>query len=432
MWQSRALTVAVLLCSSLSLAAQAPENSDPKQRSRTARDLAKQGSEAIPKLQAMLADPVVDVRIEVVKGIVDIGTQASLAALIQATRDGDPEIQIRASDGLVNFYLPGYVRTGLSASVRRIGSALMAKFTDTTDQVIDPYVEVRPEVVAALGKLAASGAAAESRANAARACGILRGRAALGDLYEALHSKDSQIIYESLTAIRKIGDPSAAPHIAFLLRDLDEKVEAAALETTGLLRNREALPDLRRVLANPASNKIRRAALTAIAMIPDETSRPDYIRYLSDKDEGMRAAAAEGLARLKNPADLPALEKAFNDERKMPPRLSLAFALVMVGKSETSEFSPLRYLLNSLNSAAWRGVARAFLIELARDPAIRRPIQDAAGSATKAEKIELAQILGASGGRDTLACLEALSHDPDTEVAAAGINALRTLKARLP
>jgi hypothetical protein len=146
----------------------------------------------------------------------------------------------------------------------------------------------------------------------------------------------------------------------------------------------------------------------------------------------MRGAAAEGLARLKNPADLPALEKAFNEERKMSPRLSLAFALVMLGKSEISEFSPLRYLLNTLNSAAWRGVSRAFLIELARDPALRRPIQDAAANGTKAEKIELAQILGLSGGQDTLACLETLSHDSDTEVAEAGISALRTLKARLP
>jgi HEAT repeat protein len=432
MLPSRALTFAVFLCSCLPLAAQAPENPDPRQRIRAARDLAKQGSDAIPKLQALLTDPAVEVRIEAVKAIVEIGTKASLEPLIQATRDGDPEVQIRTADGLVNYYLPGYVRTGLSASLRRIGNAFMAKFTDTNDQVIDPYIEVRPEVIAALGRLARSGTGVESRANAARACGVLRGRAALDDLYDALHSRDSQIIYESLIAIRKIGNPSAAPRIAFLLRDLDEKVQVAAIETSGLLRNREALPDLRNVLADPASNKIRRAALSAIAMIADQASRPDFLRYLADKDEGMRGAAAEGLARLKNPSDLPALEKAFNEERKMSPRLSLAFALVMLGKSEISEFSPLRYLLNTLNSAAWRGVSRAFLIELARDPAFRRPIQDAAANGTKAEKIELAPILGLSGGQDTLACLEALSHDSDADVAEAGINALRTLKARLP
>jgi HEAT repeat protein len=421
-----------LFCSWLPLAAQAPENADPKQRIRAARDLARQGSGALAKLQPMLGDAVVEVRIEAVKAIVEVGTGASLDPLIQATRDSDAEVQIRATDGLVNFYVPGYVRTGLSASLHRIGNVFTAKFTDTNDQAIDPFVEVRPEVVAALGKLASGATTVEARANAARACGILRGRSALPDLYDALHSRDGQLIYECLVAIRKIGDAGAAPHIAFLLRDLDEKVQLTVIETTGLLQNRDALPDLRSVLADPASNRIRRAALSAIAMIPDQASRPDYLRFLSDKDDGMRAAAAEGLARLKNPSDLPLLEKAFDEERKMSPRLSQAFALVMLGKSEAGELSPLRYLVNSLNSVAWRGVSRAFLIELARDPAIRRPIQNATQNGTKAEKIELAQILARSGDKDTLACLEALSRDPDTEVAEAGLNATRTLKARLP
>ncbi len=91
-------------------------------------------------------------------------------------------------------------------------------------------------------------------------------------------------------------------------------MQITAIETTGLLRNRDALPELRRVLADPRNKKVARATLTAIAMMPDEESRPLYLKYLGDKDEDMRAAAGEGLARLKNPADLPALDKAFNSE----------------------------------------------------------------------------------------------------------------------
>ena len=85
------------------------------------------------------------------KAIVDIGTQRSLDPLVKATADNDPEIQIRATDGLVNFYVPGYVKTGLTASLRRVGSSVKAKFTDTNDLVIDPYIQPRPEVIAALG-----------------------------------------------------------------------------------------------------------------------------------------------------------------------------------------------------------------------------------------------------------------------------------------
>ena len=64
--------------------------------------------------------------------------------------------------------------------------------------------------------------------------GILRGRAAVPDLIEALHSKDDKLMYESLIALQKIRDPSAGPRVAFLLHDLEEKVQLAAIETTGL------------------------------------------------------------------------------------------------------------------------------------------------------------------------------------------------------
>ncbi len=405
---------------------------DPKARERAARDLAKEGSTALPKLQAMLSDPVLDVRIQAVKSIIEVDTAASVDPLIQATRDNDPEVQIRATDGLVNAYLPGYVQQGLSASLRRAGTALKSKFTDTNDQVIDVYVRVRPEAVEALGKLARGGASMESRANAARAVGILRGQAAIPDLIEALRSKDDQVIYESLNALQKIRDPSAAPRISFLLRDLNQKVQIAAIETTGLLRNHEALPSLRSVLTDTKNNKVRRAALTAIAMLPDEASRPLYQKYLEDKDDGLRAAAAEGFGRLRNPADLPLIEKAYAAEPKRSAQLSEAFALALLGKTKTGGTEPLQFLINSLNSSSWRGVARPFLVELARETPVRRSLEDAVRAGNKAERIELAQILSISGDKNTIPVLEALSHDSDTEVAQAGLNASRSLKARLP
>src|SRR6266849_2496265 len=82
-------------------------------RPKDVRNLAKQGSSAIPRLQELLRNPDLDIRVEAVKSITEIGTQASLAPLIQATADNDAEVQIRATDGLVNFYLPGYVQTGM-------------------------------------------------------------------------------------------------------------------------------------------------------------------------------------------------------------------------------------------------------------------------------------------------------------------------------
>src|SRR5262249_54027028 len=152
---------------------------------------------------------------------------------------------------------------------------------DTDAEIVGPGVIVRPEVIAAIGKIARGGTSMESRANAAQAVGILRGRAAAPDLVEALRSKDDAVIFESLTALQKIKDPSSAPGINFLLRDPKERIQIAAIETCGILLNRSALPDLRDVADRSKSLKVRRAAISSIGMMPEERDRELFHRYFS-------------------------------------------------------------------------------------------------------------------------------------------------------
>src|SRR6202035_2855708 len=113
----------------------------------------------------------------------------------------------------------------------------------------------------------------------------------------------ARLMYESLVALQKIRDPAAGPGLTFLLRDPDEKMQVAALEATGILRNQSAAPEVRDVLDHARNPRIRREALTTLAMIADPADRGVFLRYLTDRDEGLRAAGAEGLARLKNTAD---------------------------------------------------------------------------------------------------------------------------------
>lgn len=393
--------------------------------------MAKEGSSALPRLQELLRNPDLDIRIAAVKAITEIGTPGSLAPLIQATADNDPEVQIQATDGLVNFYLPGYVQTGFGSSLKRVGASIKGAFTENNDQIIDPFVIPRADVIQALQILVRGGGDMTARANAARALGILRGKAAVPDLVAALRSKNTDLIFQSLIAIQKIRDESAAPGVTFLLRDLDEKVQLAAIETVGLLRNKAAVPQLLDVFENTRSKTVKRAALSSLAMIPDERSRAVFTRYLHDKDDGLRAGAAEGFARLQNPADLPMIEAAFQGESKTSVRIALAFALVMLGKTDVSEFSPLQQLINTLNSVAWRGVAFAYLVEAGRNPAIHPALNHALDIGTKDEKIYLARVLARSGGADSVAHLEKMSHDPDGEIAEEGFRAARSLKARL-
>ncbi len=398
------------------------------------RDAAKSGASAIPTLQGYLKNRPPEVRAEAVKQLTEVGTAASLDPLILGTQDADPQIQILATDGLVNFYSPGYVKTGIAGSIRKVGTSIKGKFTDTNDLVIDGYVTVRADVIEAIAKLVKGGVNADVRANAAHAEGILRGRAAVPELIDAVHTKDTDVIYEALVAIEKIRDPSAGPDIAFLLHDLKEKVQVTAIEATGLLTNRAALNELRDVLDRSRNMRVKRAALTAMAQMPDPQLHGVFVTYLDHKDEGLREGAAEGLGRLKNPEDTATLERAFNNENKTEPRLSVAFALVNLGKRSMGEFDPLRYLVNDLNSAAYRGVSRAYLTELARDPEVRQALYPALQEpgVTKDEKTGLAEVFAASGGQDSVAPLEALSQDPDTDVSQEGLRAVKNLRARLP
>ena len=116
----------------------------------------------------------------------------------------------------------------------------------------------------------------------------------------------------------------------------------------------------------------------------------------------------------------------------MNPRLAAAFALVRMGNVDTERFGPLRYLVNALNQRSWRGVASAFVIELAREAPVRQAIYTLLADSTKDEKQQVALVLASSGDRDSIPVLEGLSRDPDPDVAAEGIRSLRILRARLP
>jgi hypothetical protein len=110
----------------------------------------------------------------------------------------------------------------------------------------------------------------------------------------------------------------------------------------------------------------------------------------------------------------------------------MAFATVLLGKRELSEFSPLQYLINTLNSKLYRDSAEPLLLELSRDAAIRQNLYAAIPKATKEEKLRLIRILGTTGDRETLSVLEPLKTDLDGDVAQESVKAVRTIQSRLP
>jgi HEAT repeat protein len=427
----RLITV-FLLSITLAGAQSSPQaNSDPKERARAIRELSRLGAEGITGISVYLTDPAVEVRVEAAKRLNDIGGPRTIPPLVRLTADADPEVQINAVDGLINIFVPGYLKSGVARLISRSGDALKVKFNEPGDLVIDGYVNVNPEVIAAVTSVLTSSKSLESRANAARALGIFRARPAIPQLGEALYSKDDQLMYESLIAIQKIRDPAAGPAVAFLVRDLNEKVQTAALRTAGILRAKEAAPRIRSVIDDQPNPRILREAGAALAMIGDSADRGIFLRFLTQRDPELRSAAAEGLARIKNPADAERLNQAFDDEREFGTRLAMAFALVSLGRMEINDFSPFRYLINGLNRTTFRQVALAYLTELVREPAPRLTIYPNIARATKDEKTGICQVLAESGDQGSVPYLTALKDDPDSDVAPICLRSLRTLEARL-
>jgi len=105
--------------------------------------------------------------------------------------------------------------------------------------------------------------------------------------------------------------------------------------------------------------------------------------------------------------------------------------MVSLGRNDWSEASPLRYLVDTLNSSSYRGEAFPFLVELARDPGILEKLYGALTQGTKDERIWLARVMARSGDKGTVHYLEAVSRDSDPEIAAEALRAMRSLQARL-
>jgi HEAT repeat protein len=266
----------VLAAASLLGFAQDPASADPKLREKAAKSLAREGSAAIEKLQPLLSDPVPSVRRAAAESIVSIGGPNILEPLTFSLRDGDPQIQMLAANGLVNFYLPGFYQTGWKARIRRSASDWLEHFTGPDDdtEVVPRYVVVRPEIIEALGEVAAASPSMEARATACRALGVLRGRAASEQLLAALATKNTEVLYEVLTAFEKIRNPEVAPKLFYLLRDPEERVQVAAIQTVAVLGNHDAVEPLMEAWRRARNDKIRAVILEALAMLPEESSRP--------------------------------------------------------------------------------------------------------------------------------------------------------------
>ena len=390
--------------------------SSNKQQIARIHSIEKGKAGGMSELAAFSKDPDRTVRVEAVKAIVKLGGRQSLDPLIPATHDMDTEVRVRATDGIVNVYLPGYVSGYFTHSVRTVKSW----FSSRNDSIIDEDVTVRDDAAKAIVDEINFGPEMPPRANAALAAGVLRLKGAVPTLLEAIRSKNSDLIFESLVALQKIHDPSGGPGVRFLVRDLDDRTQVTALETVGVLGTREAAPDVRYAIENARNSKIRRAAFSALAMLAIPEDRAIFRQYAMNGDAELRTAALEWLGRVREPEDTPTLQANYNEANvDWHIHLAAAFALVNEGNVSTDNFSPLLYLVENLNSGARADAADAYLKELIHREDVRTNIVKTLPEATHAQKIALCWIFADSHSTDMLPTLTQLGSDPDGQISIA-------------
>jgi len=109
--------------------------------------------------------------------------------------------------------------------------------------------------------------------------------------------------------------PTITPRLLRVLRIAETAVERrAAVDGLGLLKSKDAVPDLLRALRDP-NMVVRRAAMAALVRIGASESVPRISRLLKDESGGVRVLAAGVLGQFGDRRAVPALVRSLRDEK---------------------------------------------------------------------------------------------------------------------
>jgi len=386
-----------------------------KTRQAAAQELGKsRRREAVAPLSALVRDPEVRVRLEVVKALRNLRDLSAVPALVTALQDGEPDIREEAIGTIVEIY----------AERERGGpiDRFLEAFSDEYDrQSVPPYTAVDPSVFRGL-----AGTLQDEkkgiRAESAFAIGILGGGSAVPALVRATQDPEADVRGAAATAIGKVGTAEDGKSLVPLLADESATVRNRALSAIGVLRVRDAGPALREMFEQNRRRELGTRVLSALSRIGDAAQGDLFRELLSSSDPEVRRLAVEGLGRIADPSTLPAFKKDYQREKSPDVQLAYNFGIVSLG--DRAFLDAIVLALGSSSVTARR--ARDYILELGlplapdlypylndRDPEVRGALCDV-----------LAQ-LGDAGATPKLTPLLA---DPNSKVADRANRAIEKLR----
>lgn len=383
---------------------------------------------AVPDVVAIAGDPDASVRRAVVATLQQLADVGAMPGLVALTRDPERDIREQAVVGVTNLYLPR--ESGLVVSLNKVANFFNPWSDEWAEVLVEPDLTVDPSVIAALAARLQDPADA-IRVKAARSLGILRGHDALPALVTATkEDRSAAVRFESVRALRKIGDPAVAADVLPLTLSTESKLRTEAVLTIGRLHHRASLPELTRLFTKEAAlpkrqydAAYRAALLEAIALIADPSSRELFVRYRQHDDPELRLQANAGLARLADSALTTEISRDRLAEKDLQVQTAQAFALYRMGRKEY-----LEELVKALGSRRTNGRAREYLLELkAAEVADLYPL-------AKIEDVNiregLAEIFGLIGDEGARAPLQDLLRDTRGQVSSLANQAIQRLNAR--
>jgi len=395
-------------------------------RAKAARDLGQAGdATTIPALAAALSDPSSKVRREVVLALAQFHRANVLPPLEQATKDVDDSVRVLSVECLVGYYTGAQPNTGFTGFMKKNWQRATSHF-QADDTKIDPGIAVDPTVVTTLIAAMKDTRSNEASREAAKGLGILLAKAAAPDLVTTAHTSDEDLAREALNALAKIKERDSGPKLVDLLDSPNKDIKRDACVTVGILRTNEALPKLQSIFQNDPDMKDKSAAMQGLAYLGDKVSVPLFMKALWNDNKDIRQGAGEGLARAADPTSRSELEKALSTEKDASAKLAMDFALSALGKEDA-----LNDVVSELGSKIRGDVARAYLVELTRNPAFLSKLYPYLQSPDNGIRRRLCEVLMYSGDEGSLQQLDRLEHDSDNDVAAAALKAKTAIRARL-
>ncbi len=401
------------------------KSSDANIRAKAARELGKSGdASSISALKAALIDPDVKVRREVVLALAAIHKSAALEPLAAASRDADAGIRSLAIQSMVGYYTGQTPGAGFTGFMKKNVQRAKSLFVEDETQ-IDPGVAVDPVVLAALQNNLSDARSVRVQRDAARGLGELMARQAVPDLVKAAHSSDDDLARQAMNALAKIKDTSAGPQLIDLLDSHSKDVKRDAALTVGILRARDATAKLELIFQNNPDKNTKEKALQGLAYLGNPVSIPLFNKELWSQDKAFRISAAEGLGRAGDRKNIPELQKAEIAEKDGDTRLAMQFGLTDLGKDDY-----LNTMIQELNTKLRGDATQAYLMELAQTPEFLPKLYPYLNSNDAAVRRKLAVVLVFTGDSTSIAPLETLTHDSNSDVASAALRALRAVRAR--